>query len=189
VEKVFLPDERSIPVVLLANKCDLCPKERDPAIKLGADMDAYCESATRHACSPFALCAVAYDTPGPARERPSGCSTCSFVVAAAVPPMCNACKESVPPNLHSGRGGRRAGTVLCARNHSAGRTALLLGLRRLRRMIRTSRESTPVLLAAPPLPVSRGHAHELTLTRERRPIDRGAVNMFASMLAAGWIGT
>ena len=112
------------------------------------------------------------------------CCSCSPTHA-----MCNACNESVRRiSTADGEAGGRA-TVLCARNHSAGRTALLLGLRRLRRMIRTSRESTPVLLAAPPLPVSRGHAHELTLTRERRPIDRGAVNMLVSRLAAGWIGT
>ena len=155
-------------------------------------MDAYCESAARHACGPFALCAVGYDTAGTAGSGAAErlldmqlrCCSCSPTHA-----MCNACNESVRRiSTADGEAGGRA-TVLCARNHSAGRTALLLGLRRLRRMIRTSRESTPVLLAAPPLPFWRGHAHELALTRERRPIDRGAVNMFASMLAAGWIGT
>lgn len=38
-KKVFLPDEQSIPIVLLANKCDL---PRDPAIKGGSEMDDYC---------------------------------------------------------------------------------------------------------------------------------------------------
>ena len=111
------------------------------------------------------------------------CCSCSQSHPCAMPAMIGA------PNLADGESaGGRTGTVLCARNHSAGRTALLLGLRRLRRMIRTSRESTPVLLAASPLPVWRGHAHELTLARERRPIDRGAMSMLVSMLAAGWIG-
>merc|ERR1711907_527616 len=39
-KKVFLPDERSIPVVLLANKCDL---QKDASIKFGAEMNTYCE--------------------------------------------------------------------------------------------------------------------------------------------------